>query len=249
MDNRYEPGAIEPKWQRAWQDAQLYYTRDGGDKPKYYNLVMFPYPSGDLHVGHMRNYAIGDVVARHYTMRGYEVMNPMGWDGFGLPAENAAIKEGLHPQDRTLANIGRMKEQFYKMGICYDWPREVASCLPDYYRWTQWLFLQMYERGLAYKKLAAANWCPKDQTVLANEQVIDGRCERCGTLVTRKDLNQWFFRITAYAERLLTDLDTLDSWPDRVRTMQRNWIGRSEGAELEWPVVGRTETVRFFTTR
>ena len=249
MDTEYNPQTIEPRWQRAWEDAQLYYTGDAPDKPKYYSLVMFPYPSGDLHMGHMRNYTIGDVIARYHTMRGYTVMNPMGWDAFGLPAENAAIKEGLHPQDRTLANISRMKEQFFKMGIRYDWPREVASCLPDYYRWTQWLFLLLYKRGLAYRKKAAANWCPKDQTVLANEQVVDGRCERCGTLVTKRDLEQWFFRITSYAERLLTDLDGLTEWPERVRTMQRNWIGRSVGAELDWAVADRPERIRFFTTR
>jgi leucyl-tRNA synthetase len=250
MDTEYKPQRIEPKWQQAWEDAHLYYTTGAAaDKPKYYSLVMFPYPSGDLHMGHMRNYTIGDVNARFHTMRGYQVMNPMGWDAFGLPAENAAIKEGLHPQDRTLGNIGRMKDQFHKMGIIYDWPRELASCLPDYYRWTQWLFLLLYKRGLAYKKLAAANWCPKDQTVLANEQVVDGRCERCGTLVTKRDLSQWFFRITAYAEDLLAGLDELPEWPERVRTMQRNWIGRSEGAELEWAVAGRPERIRFFTTR
>ncbi len=249
MDSEYNPQAIEPRRQRAWDDAQLYYTGDTPDKPKYYSLVMFPYPSGDLHMGHMRNYTIGDVIARYHTMRGYTVLNPMGWDAFGLPAENAAIKEGLHPQDRTLANIARMKEQFAKMGIRYDWPREIASCLPDYYRWTQWLFLLLYRRGLAYRKQAAVNWCPQDQTVLANEQVVDGRCERCGTLVTKRDLAQWFFRITAYAERLLTDLDLLTEWPERVRTMQRNWIGRSVGAELEWAVADRPERIRFFTTR
>ncbi|MDQ2808790.1 MAG: leucine--tRNA ligase [Chloroflexota bacterium] len=249
MDSEYNPQTIEPRRQRAWEDAQLYYTGDTPDKPKYYSLVMFPYPSGDLHMGHMRNYTIGDVIARYHTMRGYTVMNPMGWDAFGLPAENAAIKEGLHPQDRTLANIERMKAQFFKMGIRYDWPREVASCLPDYYRWTQWLFLLLYKRGLAYRKKAAANWCPQDQTVLANEQVVDGRCERCGTLVTKRDLEQWFFRITEYAERLLTDLDGLTEWPERVRTMQRNWIGRSVGAELDWAVADRPERVRFFTTR
>ena len=249
MESRYRPQGIEPKWQQFWQDAQLYYTNARPDKPKFYTLVMYPYPSGDLHMGHMRNYAIGDVIARYHTMLGYDVMNPMGWDAFGLPAENAAIKEGLHPQDRTLANIDRMKEQFFKMGIVYDWPREVNSCLPDYYRWTQWLFLLMYQRGLAYKKLAAVNWCPNDQTVLANEQVVNGRCERCGAIVTRRDLNQWFFKITDYAQRLLDDLDTLDEWPERVRVMQRNWIGRSEGAELAWPVAGRPETIHFFTTR
>ncbi len=249
MDSRYNPQAIEHKWQKFWLDTKMYFVEPRADKPKFYTLVMFPYPSGDLHMGHMRNYAIGDLVARYHTMLGYNVLNPMGWDAFGLPAENAAIQQGIHPQDRTLANIARMKEEFFKMGIVYDWSREVASCLPEYYQWTQWMFLLMYKRGLAYKKLAAANWCPKDQTVLANEQVVDGRCERCGTEVIKKDLNQWFFKITNYAQRLLDDLDTLESWPDRVKLMQRNWIGRSEGAELEWPVVGSDKTIRFFTTR
>src|SRR5689334_4204944 len=249
MDSRYNPQAIEPKWQKFWLENRFYFVEPQADRPKFYTLVMYPYPSGDLHMGHMRNYTIGDVITRYRTMLGYNVMNPMGWDAFGLPAENAAIKEGQHPQDRTLANIERMKEQFFKMGIVYDWHREVASCLPDYYRWTQWMFLLMFKRGLAYKKWAPANWCPKDQTVLANEQVIDGRCERCGTPVTKKNLSQWFFKITDYAQRLLDDLDTLDGWPERVRVMQRNWIGRSEGAELEWPVAGRPESIRFFTTR
>ncbi len=249
MESRYVPQAIEPKWQRYWQDAKIYYSEERSDKPKFYELVMFPYPSGDLHVGHMRNYTIGDVITRYRTMLGYNVMNPMGWDAFGLPAENAALKEGVHPQDRTLANIQRMKEQFFEMGIVYDWHREVASCLPDYYRWTQWLFLLLYKRGLAYKKLAPANWCPVDQTVLANEQVVNGRCERCGSLVTKKDLSQWFFKITDYADRLLAELDQLEDWPERVRVMQRNWIGRSEGAELEWPVEGQDARIRFFTTR
>jgi leucyl-tRNA synthetase len=249
MDQQYRPQAIEPKWQRFWQDAAIYYTGDRPDKPKFYTLVFFPYPSGDLHMGHLRNYAIGDVVARYHTMRGYAVMNPMGWDAFGLPAENAAIKRGLHPQDNTLANIARMKEQFFKTGIVYDWPREQTSCLPDYYRWTQWIFLLLYHRGLAEKRRAPVNWCPNDQTVLANEQVIDGHCERCGALVTRKELEQWFFKITDYAQRLLDDLDTLDGWPERVRVMQRNWIGRSEGAELEWAVAASEARIRFFTTR
>src|SRR6476646_11432077 len=222
----YKPQVIEPKWQKKWSDERTYFAQRDDSKPKFYALVMFPYPSGDLLMGHMRNYTIGDLVARYKTMRGYNVMNPMGWDAFGLPAENAAIKEGIHPAVRTLDNIKRMKEQFYKMGIVYDWDREVASCLPDYYRWTQWMFLLMYERGLAYRKKAQVNWCPNDQTVLANEQVVDGHCERCGAEVTKKDLVQWFFHITDYADRLLGDLDTLDGWPERVRTMQRNWIGR-----------------------
>ncbi|MFL5732574.1 MAG: leucine--tRNA ligase [Chloroflexia bacterium] len=249
MNERYVPQHIEPRWQKMWLDSRMYFVEEDPTKPKYYTLVMFPYPSGDLHMGHMRNYAIGDVIARFYMMQGYNVMNPMGWDAFGLPAENAAIKEGVHPAGRTLDNIERMKEQFYKMGIVYDWSREVASCMPDYYKWTQWLFLLLYKRGLAYRKLAQVNWCPHDQTVLANEQVVDGRCERCGTEVIRKDLVQWFWRITAYADRLLDDLDSLDQWPDRVRTMQRNWIGRSTGAEIDFPVQGRDDAIRVYTTR
>lgn len=249
MIERYNPQAIEPRWQQSWLDSKMYFVEPDPDKPPFYSLVMFPYPSGDLHMGHMRNYAIGDLIARYYTMRGYNVMNPMGWDAFGLPAENAAIKEGVHPAVRTLDNIRRMKDQFFKMGIVYDWDREVASCLPDYYRWTQWIFLLLYERGLAYRKKAAANWCPNDQTVLANEQVVDGHCERCGAEVIKKDLVQWFFRITDYADRLLDDLQTLDNWPDRVRTMQRNWIGRSTGAEIEFPVEGMEESIRVYTTR
>jgi leucyl-tRNA synthetase len=245
----YKPQSIEPKWQKEWLDKRTYFVTEDDSKPKFYTLVMFPYPSGDLHMGHMRNYTIGDLVARYQTMRGYNVMNPMGWDAFGLPAENAAIKEGIHPAVRTLDNIVDMKDQFYKMGIVYDWDREVTSCLPDYYKWTQWLFLMMYRRGLAYRKKASVNWCPNDQTVLANEQVINGRCERCGAEVIKKDLTQWFFRITSYADRLLDDLDTLEGWPDRVKTMQRNWIGRSFGAEIDFPVVGHDATVRVYTTR
>src|SRR6478672_2061827 len=246
---RYKPQVIEPKWQKKWSDERTYFAQRDDSKPKFYALVMFPYPSGDLHMGHMRNYTIGDLVARYKTMRGYNVMNPMGWDAFGLPAENAAIKEGIHPAVRTLNNIEGMKDQFYKMGIVYDWDREVASCLPDYYKWTQWIFLMMYKRGLAYRKLAAANWCPNDQTVLANVQVVNGRCERCGAEVIRKDLVQWFWRITEYADRLLDDLDKLEAWPDRVRTMQRNWIGRSTGAEIAFPVQGRDDVIKVYTTR
>ena len=248
-EERYRPQDIEPKWQKVWQDERVYYVQPREDKPKYYSLVMFPYPSGDLHMGHMRNYTIGDVTARFYTMRGYNVMNPMGWDAFGLPAENAAIKDGIHPALRTPDNIARMKDQLYKMGLVYDWDRELASSDPDYYKWTQWMFLLMYRRGLAYRKKASANWCPNDRTVLANEQVVDGHCERCGAEVIKKDLVQWFFRITEYADRLLDELDTLDAWPDRVRTMQRNWIGRSMGAEIEFPVQGHAAVVRTFTTR
>lgn len=249
MMERYNPQSFEQKWQQYWLDTKMYFVHPDPDKPPYYSLVMYPYPSGDLHMGHMRNYAIGDAVTRYYTMRGYNVMNPMGWDAFGLPAENAAIKEGIHPAVRTLDNIVRMKDQFFKMGIVYDWDREVTSCLPDYYRWTQWMFLLMYERGLAYRKKAAANWCPNDQTVLANEQVVDGRCERCGAEVIKKDLTQWFFRITEYADRLLDDLQMLDGWPERVRTMQRNWIGRSTGGEIDFPLEGIEDAIRVYTTR
>jgi leucyl-tRNA synthetase len=232
-----------------WHDEKVYFAQPREDRPKFYSLVMFPYPSGDLHMGHMRNYTIGDVFARYQTMRGYNVMNPMGWDSFGLPAENAAIKDGVHPAARTPDNIARMKDQLYKMGLVYDWDREVASMDPDYYKWTQWMFLLMYRRGLAYRKKAAVWWCPNDKTVLANEQVVEGRCERCGAEVIKKDLVQWFFRITEYADRLLDDLDAMDEWPDRVRTMQRNWIGRSTGAELEFQVEGQEAVIRTFTTR
>ncbi|HEX8598243.1 MAG TPA: leucine--tRNA ligase [Chloroflexia bacterium] len=246
---RYRPQTIEPKWQKMWHDEKVYFAQPREDRPKFYSLVMFPYPSGDLHMGHMRNYTIGDVFARYQTMRGYNVMNPMGWDSFGLPAENAAIKDGVHPAARTPDNIARMKDQLYKMGLVYDWDREVASMDPDYYKWTQWMFLLMYRRGLAYRKKAAVWWCPNDKTVLANEQVVEGRCERCGAEVIKKDLVQWFFRITEYADRLLDDLDAMDEWPDRVRTMQRNWIGRSTGAELEFQVEGQEAVIRTFTTR
>jgi leucyl-tRNA synthetase len=239
---RYDPRAIESKWQQRWAEADLFRTRtaaeEKADKPKFYYLDMFPYPSGDLHVGHVRNYAIGDAVARYHVMRGADVLHPMGWDAFGLPAENAAIKNQVHPSAWTELCIERMHEQFGKLGISFDWSREVTTCRPDYYKWTQWLFLQFYRRGLAVRREATVNWCPKDQTVLANEQVKDGRCERCGTLVEQKALTQWFFKITEYAQRLLDDLDTLADWPARVVTMQRNWIGRSEGVTFRFPLKG-----------
>jgi leucyl-tRNA synthetase len=246
----YVPQDIEPKWQEYWENERLYYASDGDERPKFYTLVMFPYPSGDLHMGHMRNYAIGDLIARFKKMRGFNVMNPMGWDAFGLPAENAALEADIHPKVWTEQNITAMKAQLYKMGICYDWEREVTSCLPDYYRWTQWIFLQFYKRGLAYKAMAPANWCPSCKTVLANEQVIEGgHCERCGTLVTKKDLAQWFFKITAYADELLEDLSLLDSWPERVRVMQENWIGKSHGVEFRMAVEGHDDQIGAFTTR
>lgn len=250
MIRRYVPQEIEPKWQEHWESEKLYYASDEDERPKFYALVMFPYPSGDLHMGHMRNYTIGDLIVRYKMMRGYNVMNPMGWDAFGLPAENAALQADVHPKLWTEQNIAAMKAQFYKMGICYDWAREVTSCLPDYYRWTQWIFLQLYRRGLAYKKMAPANWCPSCKTVLANEQVVEsGHCERCGAIVTKKDLEQWFFRITDYADQLLDDLELLERWPERVRVMQQNWIGRSDGVEFRLGVDGHNDEIGAFTTR
>lgn len=247
---RYEPGAIEAKWQERWNADGLFRTRDGADKPKFYYLDMFPYPSGDLHVGHVRNYAIGDAVARYHVMRGASVLHPMGWDAFGLPAENAAIKNQVHPVEWTERCINRMHEQFGKLGISFDWDREITTCYPDYYKWTQWLFLQFYKRGLAVRREATVNWCPVDQTVLANEQVKDGVCERCGTPVEQKSLTQWFFKITDYAQRLLDDLDTLPDWPERVIAMQRNWIGRSEGVTFRFALKDNPEqSIEVFTTR
>ncbi len=249
---RYDPAAIEPKWQQRWAADPSLYAADAisSGKPKYYVLEMLPYPSGQLHMGHVRNYAIGDALARHMWMRGYNVLHPMGWDAFGLPAENAALKNNTPPREWTLSNIAGMKRQFERLGMGFDWSREVTTCLPDYYRWNQWFFLRMYERGLVYRKKSKVNWCPECATVLANEQVIDGRCWRHeDTIVDLRDLEQWFFRITAYAQELLDGLDKLDGWPEKVRTMQRNWIGRSEGAEVEFGVENRSEKIRVFTTR
>jgi leucyl-tRNA synthetase len=234
---RYDPAAIEPKWQSRWAtDPKLYAAEPVScAKPKYYVLEMLPYPSGQLHMGHVRNYAIGDALARHMWMRGYNVLHPMGWDAFGLPAENAALKNNTPPREWTLANIAAMKRQFQRLGMGFDWATEITTCLPDYYRWNQWFFLRMYEKGLAYRKKSKVNWCPECATVLANEQVVDGCCWRHeGTLVEQRDLVQWFFRITAYAQELLDGLDKLDGWPEKVRTMQRNWIGRSEGTEVDF---------------
>jgi leucyl-tRNA synthetase len=236
MSEKYHPSEIEPKWQRTWAAEELFVTPEASDKPKFYYLDMFPYPSGDLHVGHVRNYAIGDVVARYRTMTGHAVLHPMGWDAFGLPAENAAIKNQVHPAGWTDLCIARMHEQLDKLGISFDWSREVATCKPEYYRWTQWLFLQFFKKGLAERRTANVNWCPNDQTVLANEQVKDGKCDRCGTAVEQKPLTQWFFKITEYAQRLLDDLDKLEDWPERVKIMQRNWIGRSEGVTFKFPL-------------
>jgi leucyl-tRNA synthetase len=249
---RYDPAAIEPKWQDRWAADPAMYAAEpaASGKPKYYVLEMLPYPSGQLHMGHVRNYAIGDALARHMWMRGYNVLHPMGWDAFGLPAENAALKNNTPPREWTLSNIAGMKRQFSRLGMGFDWATEVTTCLPEYYRWNQWFFLRMYEKGLAYRKKSKVNWCPDCATVLANEQVIDGRCWRHeDTLVEQRDLVQWFFRITAYAQELLEGLDKLVDWPEKVRTMQRNWIGRSEGTEVEFAVEGRPEKVRVFTTR
>jgi leucyl-tRNA synthetase len=234
---RYDPALIEPKWQERWAaDPALYAAEPAASgKPKYYVLEMLPYPSGQLHMGHVRNYSIGDALARHMWMRGYNVLHPMGWDAFGLPAENAALKNNTPPREWTLNNIAAMKRQMQRLGLGYDWATEVTTCLPDYYRWNQWFFLRMYEKGLVYRKKSKVNWCPDCATVLANEQVIDGRCWRHeDTIVEQRDLEQWFFRITAYADELLDDLDKLEGWPEKVRTMQRNWIGRSEGTEVDF---------------
>jgi leucyl-tRNA synthetase len=247
--SEYTPKTIEPKWQKRWADAKVAEIDVAAPGDKFYMLNMFPYPSGDLHVGHGRNYILGDALYRFFRMRGMAALNPMGWDAFGLPAENAAIKRGIHPRTWTLANIEREKKQFEQWGILYDWSKEIASCHPGYYRWNQWLFLQLYKRGLAYRGTAPVNWCPQDQTVLANEQVIDGRCDRCGTVVVQKELAQWFFKITDYADRLDAGLDKLEHWPEKVKLMQRNWIGRSVGADVEFPIPTLKKSIRIFTTR
>lgn len=249
MQERYNFGQIEKKWQQRWEEAKLYKVEMDPNKAKYYCLEMFPYPSGNLHMGHVRNYSIGDVVARYKTMRGYNVLHPMGWDSFGLPAENAAIKHGIPPAKWTLENIANMRRQLKSMGLSYDWDREVTTCLPDYYKWTEWMFLQLYNNGLAYKKKANVNWCPSCATVLANEQVVDGACERCDTAVEKKALEQWFFKTTAYAQELLDSLAELPNWPDKVKTMQENWIGRSEGAEIRFKAEKTGDILPVFTTR
>ena len=249
MNERYNFGEIEKKWQKYWEENQCFKTEEDDSKKKYYCLEMFPYPSGKLHMGHVRNYSIGDVVARFKKMDGYNVLHPMGWDSFGLPAENAAIKHGIHPNIWTWDNIKEMRNQLKELGLSYDWDREVATCHPDYYRWIQWIFIQFYKRGLAYKKENPVNWCPSCQTVLANEQVVDGCCERCKSPVGKKNLSQWYFKITDYAERLLDNLDKLDGWPNKVKVMQRNWIGKSVGAEVDFKIKDRDEILTVFTTR
>ena len=250
MTARYDPGSIEAKWQRRWAEGSVARVDTAAPGNEFYMLNMYPYPSASrLHVGHGRNYILGDALYRRERMAGRKALNPMGWDAFGLPAENAAIQSGVHPREYTLANIARMKEQLNLLGLLYDWSKELASCDPSYYRWNQWLFLRMWEQGLAYRKTAAVNWCPGCRTVLANEQVVNGRCERSDDLVEIRDLTQWFFRVTDYAERLLAGLDQLTEWPERVKTMQRNWIGRSEGAEIFFRVEALADPIAVFTTR
>ncbi|MBI2088312.1 MAG: leucine--tRNA ligase [Deltaproteobacteria bacterium] len=249
MDERYDPKKIESRWQRTWEEEKSFQVAEDPSRPKYYLLEMFPYPSGQIHMGHVRNYSIGDVIARYKRMRGYNVLHPMGWDAFGLPAENAAIERGVHPAKWTLENIAYMRDQLKKMGFSYDWRREFATCDEGYYRWEQLFFIEMLRRGLAYKKLSTVNWCERCQTVLANEQVEGGRCWRCEEEVGMRELEQWFFRITAYAEELLHDLDRLTGWPEKVLIMQRNWIGKSVGAEIFFPFVGRAGGLTVFTTR
>ncbi|MCX7995182.1 MAG: leucine--tRNA ligase, partial [candidate division WOR-3 bacterium] len=246
----YNHQLIEKKWQKYWIENKLFATNDN-PKKKYYNLVMFAYPSGDIHMGHCKNYVIGDVIARYKKRMGYDVLHPFGWDAFGLPAENRAIEVGIHPAVWTMENIRVSDESLKMLGISYDWDREIITCLPDYYKWTQWMFLLMYKRGLAYKKEAYVNWCPGCQTVLANEQVVDGHCYRsnCKAPIERRKLNQWFFKITDYAERLLKDLDRLTGWPERVKQMQRNWIGKSEGTNIVFPVKNLDIRLEVFTTR
>jgi leucyl-tRNA synthetase len=250
MEDRYRPAETEAKWQRIWEERGAHRVTPSDSRPKYYCLEMFPYPSGELHMGHMRVYSIGDLLARFMTMRGHSVLHPMGWDAFGMPAENAALARGTHPDKWTRANIAKMKVQMKRLGVSYDWEREVATCDPGYYRWNQWMFLKMHERGLVYRKRSTVNWCGRCETVLANEQVEGGACWRCSTEVVQKEIEGWFFRITRYADDLLEGCDELEGhWPERVLVMQRNWIGRSEGAEIDFPLVGRDESLTVFTTR
>ena len=249
MELEYKPEKIELEIQKYWDDNKVFKAIEDPNKEKYYCLSMFPYPSGRLHMGHVRNYTIGDVISRYQRMQGKNVLQPMGWDAFGLPAENAAIKNNVPPAKWTRENIDYMRNQLKRLGLGYDWDRELATCDPDYYRWEQWLFTKLYEKGLVYKKTAGVNWCPNDLTVLANEQVIDGKCWRCDTDVEKKDIPQWFMKITDYADELLDELDNLDGWPDQVRTMQRNWIGRSQGVEVSFGIDGRDEKLNVFTTR
>jgi len=249
MEERYDPGKIESKWQNFWEEAKLFKVKEDPNKEKYYLLEMFPYPSGKIHMGHVRNYTIGDVVARYKRMQGFNVLHPMGWDAFGMPAENAAIANNTHPAKWTYGNIDAMRFQLKRLGFSYDWDREIATCSPEYYRWEQWLFLKMYEKGMAYRKESFVNWCEHCQTVLANEQVEAGLCWRCGQQVRQKKLWQWFFRITDYAQDLLSYCEKLPGWPEKVITMQKNWIGKSTGAEIRFPIENSDEQIPVFTTR
>jgi len=249
MEERYNPAKIEARWQAEWEKNRLFKVVEDASREKYYLMEMFPYPSGKIHMGHVRNYTIGDVVARYKRMKGFNVLHPMGWDAFGMPAENAAISNNTHPAAWTYENIAYMTRQLKKMGFSYDWDRELATCKPEYYRWEQWLFLKMLEKDMAYRKEADVNWCNTCQTVLANEQVEDGCCWRCGKEVAPKKLNQWFFRITDYADDLLEYCGKLPGWPEKVLTMQVNWIGKSHGAEIVFAMEGREETIKVFTTR
>jgi leucyl-tRNA synthetase len=249
MQEKYNFSGIEKKWQKIWEDEKAFKTEVDESKEKYYVLEMFPYPSGKLHMGHVRNYSIGDVIARFKAMNGFNVLHPMGWDSFGLPAENAAIKNDIHPDIWTTENIAEMKRQLNLLGLSYDWDRELATCKEDYYKWMQWIFIQFYKKGLAYKKENPVNWCPSCKTVLANEQVVDGCCERCETEVEKKNLSQWYFKITDYADRLLDNLDELDGWPHKVKVMQQNWIGKSKGAEVEFRIEDFYKRLKVFTTR
>ncbi len=248
MQEIYQPQQIEKTVQQAWTDSKVFNVTENSDQEKYYCLSMFPYPSGKLHMGHVRNYTIGDVISRYQRMLGKNVLQPMGWDAFGLPAENAAMQHNVHPADWTYSNIDYMRDQLKRLGFAYDWDRELATCDPSYYKWEQWFFLKLLDKGLVYKKTAPVNWCPHDMTVLANEQVIDGCCWRCDTKVERKEIAQWFLKITAYADELLQSLENLDGWPEQVKTMQANWIGRSEGVEMDF-VVPNENSVRIYTTR
>jgi leucyl-tRNA synthetase len=246
---RYNPAEIEPRWAESWVEQRLFEAQEDSPKPKFYCLDMFPYPSGDLHMGHLEAYTGGDVIARYKWLRGYNVLHPIGWDAFGLPAENAAIKRGIHPKEWTYANIDQQARSFVRLGMSLDWSRRFNTCDPDFYRWTQWLFLKFHEAGVVYRKAVAVNWCPKDKTVLANEQVVNGRCERCDTPVTKRDFPSWFMRESDYAQRLIDGLDQLTGWTDHIKTIQRNWIGRSEGADVTFHIDGRDEELVVFTTR
>ena len=246
---RYDPATIEPRWASAWVADRLFEASEDSPKAKFYCLDMFPYPSGDLHMGHLEAFTGGDVIARFQWMRGYNVLHPIGWDGFGLPAENAAIRRGIHPKEWTYANIDQQASSFVRLGMSFDWSRRFNTCDPDFYRWTQWLFVKFLEAGVAYRRSVAVNWCPTDKTVLANEQVVNGRCERCETPVTKRDIPSWFLRESNYAQRLLEGLDKLTGWSEHIKTIQRNWIGRSEGADVTFKIEGRDDELEIFTTR